>query len=77
MPTPDAYDPDPAAYPPHGSAERVAWEDTVPPGAYWTRIIPRWATLRITDLEGAGAASLLAYNADQPSEGYIGGRREM
>ncbi|MHB8466666.1 MAG: urea amidolyase associated protein UAAP1 [Acidimicrobiales bacterium] len=44
--------------------------DDVPPGAYWTGVIPRWATLRITDVEGRGAASLLAFNARQPSERY-------
>jgi uncharacterized protein len=50
--------------------ELILWDETIPAGAYWTRVIPRWATLRITDLEGAGAAALLAYNADQPSERY-------
>jgi urea carboxylase-associated protein 2 len=50
--------------------ELVLYDETIPPGAYWTRVIPRWRTLRITDVDGAGAAALLAYNADQPSERY-------
>lgn len=46
-------------------------QDTVvSPGAYWSGIVPRGSTLRITDVKGAGAASLLAYNAAQPSERY-------
>lgn len=48
----------------------VTCDETVPPGAYWTRVVPRWSTLRVTDVDGAGAASLLAYNAAQPSERY-------
>ena len=50
--------------------ELVLADETIPPGAYWTRTLPRGTTLRVTDLEGAGAAALLAYNADQPSERY-------
>jgi uncharacterized protein len=50
--------------------QRVLWEDTVPPGAYLTRVIPKGHTLRVTDVEGAGAASLLAYNNDQLSERF-------
>jgi len=48
----------------------VVSDDLVPAGAYWTRVLPRWTTLRVTDVEGAGAAALLAYNADQTSERY-------
>lgn len=50
--------------------DMVMFDETVPGGSYWTRIIRRWTTLRITDLQGAGAAALLAFNADQPSERY-------
>ena len=46
------------------------YDEVVPPGAYWTRILDHWQRLRITDLDGAQACSLLAYNADQPSERY-------
>jgi uncharacterized protein len=45
-------------------------DETIPPGSYWTAVIPRWHTLRVTDLDGRGAAGLLAYNALQPSERY-------
>ncbi len=44
--------------------------DTVPPGAYWSGVVRRGQRLRITDVDGAGAASLLAYNAGEPSERY-------
>ncbi|GAC1541653.1 MAG: urea carboxylase-associated family protein [Acidimicrobiales bacterium] len=45
-------------------------EHLVPPGAYWSGVIRRHATLRIIDVDGAGSAALLAYNACQPSERY-------
>jgi len=45
-------------------------DETVPPGAYWSRVVRRGQTLRIVDADGAGAASLLALNADQPSERF-------
>lgn len=48
----------------------MAYTETIPPGSYWSGVIPRGRTLRLTDVEGAGAASLLAYNADAPSERY-------
>jgi len=50
--------------------ELIVSDDTVPPGAYWSGVIPRWVTVRVTDVEGRGAAALLAYNARQPSERY-------
>jgi urea carboxylase-associated protein 2 len=50
--------------------ELVLVDDVVPPGAYWTAIVPRWATVRVTDVDGRGGAALLAYNAAQPSERY-------
>lgn len=45
-------------------------DETVPGGAYWSRVVRRGETLRITDVEGTGSASLLTLNADQPSERY-------
>jgi len=51
-------------------AEVTLWDETIPAGAYWSRVVPRWTTLRVTDLEGRGGAALLAYNAHQPSERY-------
>ncbi len=53
-----------------GDQAHLRWEDTVPPGAYLTRVIPKGRTLSITDIDGAGAASLLAYNNDQLSERF-------
>jgi urea carboxylase-associated protein 2 len=46
----------------------VLHRDTIAPGSYWTRILDRWQRLRIEDVDGRGACSLLAYNADEPSE---------
>ncbi len=51
-------------------AAAVVWEETVAPGAYWTRVVRRDDTVRIVDVEGAGGASLLAFNADERSERY-------
>ncbi len=48
----------------------VLWDETIPGGAYWTRVVPRGTTLRVTDVAGAGAGAMLAFNADQPSERY-------
>jgi uncharacterized protein len=42
----------------------------IPGGGYWTGILGRWQTLRITDVEGRQSCSLLAYNADQTSERF-------
>jgi urea carboxylase-associated protein 2 len=49
---------------------RVLWEETIPGGAYWTRIIRRHTTLRIVDLAGSRGVSCLCYNADDPVERY-------
>lgn len=46
----------------------VLREETIAPGGYWTRTLDRWQRLRITDVDGRHACSLLAYNADQTSE---------
>lgn len=48
----------------------VHTHDVAPPGAYWSGVVRRGQTIRIVDVDGAGAASLLAYNARQPSERY-------
>src|SRR5581483_236011 len=49
---------------------QILYDETIPAGAYWTRVLPRWSTLRIVDVEGASAAAVLLFNADQPSERY-------
>ena len=48
----------------------VLWDETIPGGAYWTRVVRRGTTLRIVDLEGSRGVACLAYNADDPSERY-------
>jgi urea carboxylase-associated protein 2 len=48
----------------------VVWDETLPGGAYWTRVIRRGTTLRIVDLEGSRGVSAIFFNADQPSERY-------
>jgi uncharacterized protein len=50
--------------------ELLLWDETIPGGSYWTRVLPRWTTVRVTDVDGAGGAALLAYNAEEPSERY-------
>ena len=45
-------------------------EETIVPGGYWTRTLGRWQRLRIVDVDGRQACSLLAYNADQTSERF-------
>ena len=51
-------------------AGEILTQTTVPGGAYWTRTLERWQRLRIVDLDGRQACSLLAFNADQPSERF-------
>ena len=48
----------------------VLHEETIPPGAYWTRTLDRWQRLRIVDVDGRQACSMLAFNADQTSERF-------
>lgn len=46
------------------------YEEVIPPGGCWTRVLDRWQRLRITDVNGAQGCSVLAYNADLLSERY-------
>lgn len=43
-------------------------EENIRGGDYWTGIIKRGNTLRITDLKGSHGVSMLCYNADNPLE---------
>lgn len=52
------------------AVDRIVWDETIPGGAYWTRVVRRGTTLRIVDLEGSRGVALLAYNADDPTERY-------
>lgn len=45
-------------------------DDLVPPGGYWSALIRRDRTVRLTDIDGTGGVSLLAYNAHDTSERY-------
>jgi urea carboxylase-associated protein 2 len=49
-------------------AELVVWSEKVPGGGYWHGVIPRWQTLRITDLGGSQGVAMICYNADCPVE---------
>ena len=46
----------------------LVWEETVAPGGYASRRIARGTRLRLIDLRGDACASMLLFNADQPSE---------
>lgn len=48
----------------------VIWDETIPGGAYWTRVVRRGTTLRLTDPHGSRGVSCLLYNADDPTERY-------
>ncbi len=48
--------------------ERMLWDDVVGPGGDSSRVLPRGAALRLTDLEGDACANVLVYNAAQPLE---------
>ncbi len=48
----------------------VLLDETIPGGAYWSRVLDRGTTLRIVDLEGSRGVSALFYNADRTSERY-------
>jgi uncharacterized protein len=50
------------------AAERLLWDDVIGPGGDSSHVLPRGATLRLTDLEGDACANLLVYNAAQPLE---------
>jgi uncharacterized protein len=48
----------------------ITWDEVIPGGAYWSRVIPRGMTLRLVDPEGSRGVSLLCYNADNAIERY-------
>jgi urea carboxylase-associated protein 2 len=49
-------------------AERLLWEETIGPGGYTARRLPRGAVVRLTDVEGDACANVLLYNALRPVE---------
>ncbi len=48
----------------------VTWDEVIPGGAYWSRIIRRGTTLRIAAPEGSRGVAFLCYNADNLIERY-------
>jgi urea carboxylase-associated protein 2 len=46
----------------------VLWDETIAPGGYAARVLPRDSVLRITDIEGDACVQLLAYAAANPAE---------
>jgi urea carboxylase-associated protein 2 len=48
--------------------ERMLWDDVVGPGGESSRMLPRGAVVRVTDVDGDACANLLVYNAAQPLE---------
>jgi urea carboxylase-associated protein 2 len=50
------------------AAEDLLWEETIAPGGYATRRLPRGARLRLIDKAGDAVASLQIFNADMPTE---------
>ncbi|MBW4442734.1 MAG: urea carboxylase-associated family protein [Plectolyngbya sp. WJT66-NPBG17] len=51
-------------------AKQISYDETIPGGAYWSRIIRRGDTLRIIAPEGSSGVALLCYNADNTIERY-------
>ena len=45
-------------------------DQVIPPGRYWSGIVPAGKTLRLVDVEGRQAVDFLCYNAQDPSERY-------
>jgi urea carboxylase-associated protein 2 len=46
----------------------LLWDDVIGPGGDTSRVLPRGATIRLTDVTGEACANLLVYNAAQPLE---------
>lgn len=54
--------------PPGVLPSNVVWDETLAGGDYAARVLKRGTRLRMTNLEGDGCVSLLAFNADRPIE---------
>jgi len=46
----------------------MLWAETVAPGGYAARALPRGATVRLVDVEGDACANLIVYAARRPTE---------
>jgi len=48
----------------------ITWDEVIPGGAYWSRVIKRGTTLRLVAPEGSRGVAFLCYNADNTIERY-------
>jgi uncharacterized protein len=48
--------------------EQLIWEETIGPGGYSARQLPRGTVVRLTDVAGDACANVLVYNALRPVE---------
>jgi len=48
----------------------IIWDEEIPGGTYWSRIIKKGTTIRITTPQGSRGISFLCYNADNVIERY-------
>jgi urea carboxylase-associated protein 2 len=51
-------------------APTIITTDSIPPGGYWTSLVRRGRTLRLTDTDGTGGVAVLLFNAHDTSERY-------
>lgn len=59
---------DAAQLPDGVAAEAVVWEETIASGGYASKRLARGTRICLTDLYGDACASMLLFNAEQPSE---------
>jgi urea carboxylase-associated protein 2 len=57
-----------ADLPPGVVADQMLWAETIAAGGYAAKQLGRGARLRLTDLYGDACASMLAFNAERPTE---------
>ncbi|WP_353230906.1 urea amidolyase associated protein UAAP1 [Novosphingobium sp.] len=50
------------------TADAVVWDETIAAGGYAARVLNRGSRLRLTDLQGDAAVSMLVFNAERPVE---------
>lgn len=50
------------------SASDLLWEETIAPGGYASRRLPRGSRTRLIDVDGDACASILIFNAEMPTE---------
>ena len=50
------------------TSDDLLWEETIAPGGYATRRLPRGSRTRLIDVDGDACASILIFNAEMPTE---------